>query len=285
MMKTNKEWKKYHQLTFTILRQLGFGVKSIMESRILEEVEFFRDHMLKQTENSFNPRELVHHCVTNVIMNIVFGRRQHYNMGITELAYEISRFAENVDVALDIAPTLRFLPFFRNKLRLLVESQNVVHKILELETEKCLEDGADDCFVRRYVESVGPGYDTEQLRFTIRDLIAAGTNTTANTLLWTLIALANNPTVQDRLREEIDAVVPRDALPSMNDQAKLPFVEATILEILRWRTLVPLAVPHMTLCETEVGDYFVPAETLVGLILIICSNQILMLLRCLCSVR
>ena len=284
-MQTTKEWKKYHQLSLTILKQLGFGVKSVLESRILEEVEFFRDHILKQKGNSFNPRELVHHWTTNVIMNIVFARRQDYNLGITELGYEMGRIAENMDMALDVAPIIRFVPFFRNKLCLLIENQKIIHSILRLEIEKSLEDGADDCFVRRYVESVGPGYDTEQLRFTIRDLIAAGTNTTANTLLWTLIALANNPTVQDRLREEIDAVVPRDALPSMNDQAKLPFVEATILEILRWRTLVPLAVPHMTLCDTEVGDYFVLAETLVGLILIICSNQILMLLRCLCSVR
>jgi len=93
-----------------------------------------------------------------------------------------------------------------------------------------------------------------------------------------MIALANNPTIQDRLRAEIDAVVPRDSLPSMNDQPKLPFVEATILEVLRWRTLLSLALPHTTLGDTNVGDYFVPAKTLV--IPSNCSNQILMLLRC-----
>ena len=236
----------------------------MMESRILTEVEFLTDYVLEQNGNSFNPRELVHHCITNIIMNIAFGRRQDYNLGISELAYEISRFAENVNFTLDVAPIIRFVPFYRTKLRVLVENQNVIHKILRVETEKSLADGADDCFVRRYVESLGPGYDTEQLRFTLRDMIAAGTDTTANTLLWTLIALANNPTVQDRLRAEIDAAVPRDVPPSMNDQPKLPYVEATILEILRWRPLIPLAIPHMTLCDTNVGDYFVPAEALVN---------------------
>lgn len=117
--------------------------------------------------------------------------------------------------------------------------------------------------MRRYLERVGVDYDVEQLRFTLRDLVGAATDTTANALLWTLIALANNPDVQNRIRAEIDAVVPRDRLPSINDQPKLPFVDATILEILRWKSLVPLALPHMTLSDTNVGDYFVPAGTLV----------------------
>jgi cytochrome P450 len=46
----------------------------------------------------------------------------------------------------------------------------------------------------------------------------------------------------------------------------LSYVEAAILEIMRYKTLVPLGVPHFTMCDTEVGGYFIPKGALVGII-------------------
>jgi len=43
----------------------------------------------------------------------------------------------------------------------------------------------------------------------------------------------------------------------------LPLVEATILELLRYKTLVPFAFLHRTMKDTEVGGYFVPTGTTV----------------------
>ena len=45
---------------------------------------------------------------------------------------------------------------------------------------------------------------------------------------------------------------------------RLPYVEATILELLRYKTLVPLGAPHCTLKDTEVGGYFIPRGTWVS---------------------
>jgi len=44
---------------------------------------------------------------------------------------------------------------------------------------------------------------------------------------------------------------------------RLPYVEATILELFRYKTLGPLAVPHRTMKDTAVGGYFIPGLTTV----------------------
>jgi len=43
---------------------------------------------------------------------------------------------------------------------------------------------------------------------------------------------------------------------------RMPYTVATILELMRYKTLVPFTV-HATLQDTEVGGYFVPSETMV----------------------
>ena len=261
MMNTTKEWKRYHQLSLSILKQFGFGVKSTMESRILAELEFIREYLLKQNGRSFNPRELVYLSTTNVLTSILFGQRRDYNLGITELGHQTKLLFDSFDTDLEVAPFLRFLPFHRNKLRQNIAAEKTLEQIFRVKVEEIQSDSANDCFVSRYLKHEGPDYDAEQLRFALRDLVAAGTDSTVNTLLWTLVALANNPRVQNRLRAEIDALIPRDRLPSMTDQPKLPYVDATCVEIMRWKTLAPLALPHMTTSDTSVGGYFVPAGT------------------------
>lgn len=49
----------------------------------------------------------------------------------------------------------------------------------------------------------------------------------------------------------------------MNEKQKLPFVEAVLLELLRFKTVVPLGVPHETLRDTVLNGYFIPQGSMV----------------------
>jgi cytochrome P450 len=49
-----------------------------------------------------------------------------------------------------------------------------------------------------------------------------------------------NPEVQRKAQDEIDAVVGTDRLPTFADRSSLPYVEAVYLETLRYTAPVPL---------------------------------------------
>jgi len=75
-----------------------------------------------------------------------------------------------------------------------------------------------ESFVHYFIEAHGPDYDKEQLLFTIRDLIQAGMDTTANAIRWAIVLLTNHVSTQERLHAEIDSVVGNDRLPTLDDR-------------------------------------------------------------------
>jgi cytochrome P450 len=52
------------------------------------------------------------------------------------------------------------------------------------------------------------------------------------------------PDVQKRVQAELDAVVGRKRLPTFDDRASLPYLEATIKESLRFHPPTPLGIAH-----------------------------------------
>ena len=58
------------------------------------------------------------------------------------------------------------------------------------------------------------------------------------------LAMAMYPNVQRKAQEELDRVVGKDRLPDFQDQDSLPYINALIMELLRWHPIAPLGVPH-----------------------------------------
>jgi cytochrome P450 len=48
------------------------------------------------------------------------------------------------------------------------------------------------------------------------------------------------PQVQRRAQAELDAVVGRDRLPTFNDRPRLPYIEASCKELMRWNMVTPM---------------------------------------------
>jgi len=55
---------------------------------------------------------------------------------------------------------------------------------------------------------------------TMGDFFVAGGETTSTTLRWAILLISYFPEVQKKLQEEIDSVVGRERLPSLDDREK-----------------------------------------------------------------
>ncbi|KAG2134906.1 cytochrome P450 [Suillus bovinus] len=69
--------------------------------------------------------------------------------------------------------------------------------------------------------------------------------------------------VQKRAQAEIDSVVGRERLPTFEDKASLPYIEAIVRETLRWEPVVPLGVPHAASSDDVYNGYFIPKGTII----------------------
>ncbi|OCH87844.1 cytochrome P450 [Obba rivulosa] len=70
-------------------------------------------------------------------------------------------------------------------------------------------------------------------------MYAAGAETTAAVLSWTMLAIARHPEVQRKAQEELDRVVGRERMPTFADYEQLPYIRAIVKETLRWRPVDP----------------------------------------------
>ena len=71
------------------------------------------------------------------------------------------------------------------------------------------------------------------------------------------------PEVQRQAQEELDMVVGPSRLPTYDDCEVLPYVNAVLMECMRWFPVVPLAIPHRLTTDDYYEGYFIPAGTVV----------------------
>lgn len=75
--------------------------------------------------------------------------------------------------------------------------------------------------------------------------------------------MASYPEVQKRAQDELDLAIGPGRLPTMDDKQSLPYVSAILKECLRWRSVVPLSIPHLSTEEDEYKGYRIPQGSVV----------------------
>ncbi|KAG8228077.1 hypothetical protein J437_LFUL009049, partial [Ladona fulva] len=262
-----EEWKEQRRFALRNLRDLGFGKRS-MESMIREEalelVTRLTEMGKKAGTEGVDMERVFTIPVLNSLWSIMTG--QSYSQEdeklkkFTDLLMTVSRLMTS-SAMLDSYPWLRFFyPWFKKYDALRTELRNFFMETVE-DHKKTKTDGEPRDFIDTYLDEMkrregDESYFSEvQLLAICDDLFTAGTETTSYTLAFGVIFLLHHPDVQAKMHEELDRVIGKDRFPTLDDKPNLPYVNAVLLEILRYCNVVPMTVPHRCLKSTEFRGY------------------------------
>ncbi|KAJ6572322.1 cytochrome P450 [Mycena capillaripes] len=108
--------------------------------------------------------------------------------------------------------------------------------------------------------------ERQEQELTLRNILSvcySGAYTTVSALGTFILAMTMYPEVQAKAQAAIDEIVGRSRLPDFEDD--IPYVDAVVNEVLRWRPVTPLALPHAATEDDMYKGYHIPAgATVVG---------------------
>ncbi|KAF9534995.1 cytochrome P450 [Crepidotus variabilis] len=171
----------------------------------------------------------------------------------------------------DLVPALRHLPSWLPGTGFLKTAQDWSGTLFEMVErphnfvkQQMAAGTAEVSFTSTLLERNQPTPDEElDIKWAAASLYSGGADTSTAALRALFLTLAKHPEVQKKAQEEIDAVVGGDRLPSYEDRERLPYINALIIELLRWHTVVPLAAPHRLMQDDVHEGYFIPKGTLI----------------------
>ncbi|KAK9926780.1 hypothetical protein M0R45_023993 [Rubus argutus] len=102
------------------------------------------------------------------------------------------------------------------------------------------------------------------LKAILQDMFIAGSDSTSSTMEWLMAELGRNPSVMEKVQEEIRRVVGKKARVDVNDITEMNYLKCVIKETLRLHPAAPI-VPRETTDDVELGGYHIPAKTSVYL--------------------
>ncbi|KAK4292913.1 hypothetical protein Pmani_034351 [Petrolisthes manimaculis] len=101
-------------------------------------------------------------------------------------------------------------------------------------------------------------FPENDLFIVILDLFFAGKETTASSLVWLIYYLATYTEAQHKMQAEVDEVLPKGTLATLQDRARLPYTEAVIHDTLRVSSLSANGGSHAASKDTMLGGLCYP---------------------------
>ncbi|KAM6154362.1 LOW QUALITY PROTEIN: cytochrome P450 2F5-like [Erethizon dorsatum] len=265
--------KVLRRFSLQILRNFGVGNRSIQE-RILEEGRFLLEELRKTEGKPFNPLFMLSHSVSNIVCSVVSGSRFHYH---DERLLTIIRLI-NDDFQIMSTPWGELYNIFPSLLDWVPRPHQRIFQnfgdMTDLIARSVREHQASldpnsprdfiNCFLTKMAqEKKDPlnHFYMDTLLMTTHNLLFGGTETVGTTLRHAFLILMKYPKVQARVQEEIDRVVGRSRLPSLDDRAAMPYTDAVIHEVQRFADIIPINLPHRVTRDTAFRGFLLPKGT------------------------
>ncbi|XP_022128196.2 probable cytochrome P450 304a1 [Pieris rapae] len=288
-------WHTQRRFSLRYMRDWGFGRRcKALEDTITHDTKEMIEMVLNGTttdeEKKFVNGDLIYlphffdvpfvNGLLQVFVQKTFSRNEYTRIwGLGKSALKFQRSTNDLGGALVITPWIKnILPNMSGYNDLTNGTKGISDFYGELikDAIETYEDTHErhffDAYIKKMKQEIAENqrttYSAEQLQLICTDYTFPTASATEMTLTLLLERILIQPELQDKIHEELDSVVGRDRMPTLDDRQNLPFTEACIREILRFETLVPLGVPHRAMKDTTLGGYNIPEGTSVAVNLV-----------------
>ncbi|CAG7832972.1 unnamed protein product [Allacma fusca] len=272
-----RQWQELNRFVMKCLRDLGFGKKSL-QSSIMEEVVQTRSLLEKNTNKPLYLKPLIELAVVNALWGIITSEKYDIEDPTKRHALEI--MSDGI-ADQNIVGIAAFLPWlaklfptytgYTKGLRYFEAPEQLVKEVVQKHVDSYVpgtEKDFIDVMLTKIYSTTEPSsmfyknVGMKNLHYTLIDLFFAGSDSMSSTLGWSFLYLSMWPEVQKKVQREIDAVIGPLRLPSSEDKSRLPYTEATMWEVLRKSSMVPLGLLHTATDNFKFEGYFFPRKTI-----------------------
>ena len=236
---------------------------------ILEEASVLTKTLLALNEEPSYVFTEIQVTVASIIHQILFGEEENVRLDqdFQDEIRSVNEFnrASGVGNLFDVIPWLRFVvPWKASQIyEILKRSADVRYKLTLQKKETFNADHIRKSITDMFLHADVPEKADDEtvtvtrkrLLWNLNTLAGAGIETTSTSMMWLLTYIVAFPEVQSRVQNELDAVVGLGRNVVLTDRPKLPYTEATILEVFRITSAVPISTPRYTIKDTKLNGY------------------------------
>lgn len=277
MFSGGQTWLEQRRFSHRHLKDLGFG-RIGMEPLIMEEADKLKQVLNKRIGTVTSMKLQLNVSILNAMWHILTGETVAYDdprcKEIIEKFY-IMMARSNALSPLFIWPWLKYIVPNQSGYTNTKEANERVSELIEESYNKHLKSfdqnnlrDFTDIYInemKKYENDANSSFNKENGIHNyitgMINLFVAGSETTSNTINYTLWYFCNYPEVQKKVQQEIDSVIGRNRAPSMDDKPNLPYLEAVVHETQRIVGLAFQGIPRVARRNLKLGGYDIPKGT------------------------
>ncbi|KAK0199540.1 cytochrome P450 [Desarmillaria ectypa] len=240
--------------------------------RLLDRPEEFMTHL------RYNSRAL-NSMAARVVMSITYGidtlpEGDPFVAAAEDALHAVAVAAIPGTFLVDSLPFLKYVPEwfpgagFQRKAR---EWKVLARRMVDIpyaEAMRRIDDGSSrSSFTSSNLGRIRPGKDAADQQRIVKNtagtIYAAGSDTTVSAIATFILGILFNPEAQRKGQAEVDGVLNQGRLPTFDDEESMPYVTAIVKEVLRWKNVAPIAIPHLLEVDDVYRGYRLPAGSVV----------------------
>ncbi|KJA17634.1 hypothetical protein HYPSUDRAFT_1102684 [Hypholoma sublateritium FD-334 SS-4] len=272
----NDKWRTHRRLATTWLNKPA--VESYTSVLDYEATVLVHD-LYRQSNRGqlpINPQPQAGRCSLNNMLTITFGTRtDSIDDPLVAEALRLSRAFMNctgpVSNMIDFVPILQKLPInlpLKTRAQKLHADLVATYGGMITKIDERMKRGEQvpDCLVKTLLlAQEEEGLDHLDMAILCSAFMIGGVETTASIMQWFSALIPAYPEIQAKAHAELDRVVGRNRLPTIDDEKNLPFIHAIIKEVERCHNPFWLGTPHVNSADFVYRGKFIPKDTVLVL--------------------